>query len=147
MADSTAAELQELLLFVYLTPVGIVKFGPDGTVDLINPAASQLLLALKPDGDLVNLYDSLMPPLPDLRQRVTEFAGQAGAILNRHRFEVLAGGKALVASLTIHRVSESVYMALVEDVTMAVSQERKLIADRQRFRAIFNNVRESLLSG
>jgi hypothetical protein len=64
----------ELLQFVYLTPVGIVKFRADGTVNLINPLAAQLLLPLLPEADLENLYDSLMPLIPDLGQRLPRFA-------------------------------------------------------------------------
>ena len=36
-------ELEEILQFVYLMPVGVLRLGPDGTVEMINPKAVQLL--------------------------------------------------------------------------------------------------------
>jgi diguanylate cyclase (GGDEF)-like protein/PAS domain S-box-containing protein len=142
MAGSSPAAFEELLQFLYLTPVGIVKFGADGTIDLINPLASQLLLPLVPKGDLVNLYDSLAPLVPDLRQFVGTFTGNAGTILDQQRLETQAGGKTLVLSLTVNRVNDTVYMAVLKDMTKLAEQERKLFADQQRFRAIFNYVRD-----
>jgi diguanylate cyclase (GGDEF)-like protein/PAS domain S-box-containing protein len=48
----------------------------------------------------------------------------------------------LVLSLTVQRVNKTVYVAVLEDVTTTVSQERTLVLDQQRFRAIFDNVRD-----
>jgi diguanylate cyclase (GGDEF)-like protein/PAS domain S-box-containing protein len=140
--DDSAAAFEELLQFVYLTPVGIVKFGGDGTVNLINPAALRLLLPLLPEGDLTNFYDSLLPLVPDLRQRIRHFTSSAGTVLNQQRLEMRAGGKNFVLSLSVQRVNELVYMAVLEDVTKSAKQERKLASDQLRFRAIFDNVRE-----
>jgi diguanylate cyclase (GGDEF)-like protein/PAS domain S-box-containing protein len=142
IAGSGAENFEELLQFLYLTPVGIVKFDIDGAVDLINPMASQVLLPLVPNGDLNNLYDSLSPLVPDLRQIVGKCTANAGAILDQQRLETQAGGKTLVLSLTVNRVNDTVYMAVIKDVTKLAQQERKLFDDQQRFRAIFNYVRD-----
>jgi diguanylate cyclase (GGDEF)-like protein/PAS domain S-box-containing protein len=142
MVSERSESFEELLQFLYLAPVGIVKFSADGAVGLINPMASQVLLPLVPHGDLTNLYDSLAPLVPDLRQRVGAFTGNAGAILDQQRIETLAGGRTLVLSLTVSRVNGTVYMAVLKDVTRLAEQERKLFADQQRFRAIFNYVRD-----
>jgi diguanylate cyclase (GGDEF)-like protein/PAS domain S-box-containing protein len=48
----------------------------------------------------------------------------------------------LVLSLTVNRVNDTVYMAVLRDVTKLAEQERKLFDDQQRFRAIFNHVRD-----
>jgi diguanylate cyclase (GGDEF)-like protein/PAS domain S-box-containing protein len=142
VAGISAGGFEELLQFLYLAPVGIVKFGIDGTVDLINPMASQVLLPLVPKGDLNNLYDSLAPLVPDLRQIVGKFTGNAGAILDQQRLETRTGGETLVLSLTVNRVNDMIYMAVLKDVTKLAEQERKLFNDQQRFRAIFNYVRD-----
>jgi diguanylate cyclase (GGDEF)-like protein/PAS domain S-box-containing protein len=142
MAGGGPAAFEELLQFLYLTPVGIVKFDADGAIHLINPLASQLLLPLVPKGDLVNLYDSLAPLVPDLRQFVGTFTGNAGAILDQQRLEAQAGGKTLVLSLTVNRVNDTVYMAVLKDMTKLAEQEKRIFADQQRFRAIFNYVRD-----
>jgi diguanylate cyclase (GGDEF)-like protein/PAS domain S-box-containing protein len=136
------AAFEELLQFLYLTPVGIVKFSAEGAVDIINPMASQILLPLLPEGDLANLYVSLAMLVPDLRQRVGDFTDNSGAILDQQRLETRVGDETLVLALTVNRVNETVYMAVVKDVTKLAEQERKLFADQQRFRAIFNYVRD-----
>jgi diguanylate cyclase (GGDEF)-like protein/PAS domain S-box-containing protein len=142
IAGSSAVAFEELLQFLYLTPVGIVKFSADGTIDLVNPVASQVLLPLVPNGDLDNVYDSLKPLVPDLGQLVSRFTGDAGAILDKQRVETKVGGKTLVLSITVNRVNRSVFMAVLRDVTKLAEQERRLFADQQRFRAIFNYVRD-----
>jgi len=93
IAGNTAVAFEELLQFLYLTPVGIVKFGADGTIDLVNPVASQVLLPLVPEGNLDNLYDSLRPLISDLGELVRSFTGNAGPILDKQRVEAKAGGK------------------------------------------------------
>ena len=42
-AQSAEQELEEILQFLYLMPVGVVRLGPDGAVEMINPKALQLL--------------------------------------------------------------------------------------------------------
>jgi hypothetical protein len=106
MADSNAATFEELLQFLYLAPVGIVKFGVDGAVDLINPMASQVLMPLIPKCDLSNLYDALADLVPDLRQIVAKFSDTTGVILDRERLEVAGGSEVLVVSLAVTRVNE-----------------------------------------
>ncbi len=137
-----ADAFEELLQFLYLTPVGIVKFAADGTVELMNPVASQLLQPLVPANNLENLFDLLAPLVPDLRQLVAEFTADTGAIMDQRHLETSAGASRRVLSLTVHRVNEKVYMAVLEDVTKLAEQERNLYRDQQRLRAIFDNVRD-----
>ena len=141
MAETSAA-FEELLQFLYLTPVGVVKFGVDGAIDLINPVASGLLLPLQPESELTNLYEILTPLTPDVRQLVRAFGARSGCIVDRKRLETRTAGRNGVLSLTIQRVDDAVLMAVIEDVTSLVEQEKALLADRQRFRAIFENVRD-----
>jgi diguanylate cyclase (GGDEF)-like protein/PAS domain S-box-containing protein len=53
-----------------------------------------------------------------------------------------AGGKLFELSLTVQRVNDTVYMAVLEDVTKSAKHERKVAADHLRFRAIFDNIRD-----
>ncbi len=128
--------------FLYLTPVGVLKFDSDGAIDLMNPVASALLLPIAPDGALGNIYTAMAPLVPDLSQQVARFTLDAGTVIDQHRLETRAGDKMLVLSLTVNRVRESVYMAVLEDVTNAAAQERKIFDDREKFRAIFDYVRD-----
>jgi hypothetical protein len=67
-----------------------------------------------------NLYDSVASLVPDLRQIVGRFTANAGPILHQRRHETRAFGRTVVLSLTVNRVNETVYMAVLEDVTKKV---------------------------
>lgn len=134
--------MEDLLQFLYLMPVGVVKFRATGAVDLINPMASALLMPLVPDGSLDDLYMALASPVPDLPRRVQSFAAPAGIIIDQRQLEVQSGGKARKLSLTVNRINDTVYMAVLTDVTTLHEQQHKLFVDQQRFRAIFDHIRD-----
>ena len=134
--------MEDLLQFLYLMPVGVVKFRVDGTVDMMNPVASALLMAITPAHTLQNIYSALALLVPDLDHQLAQFAGPAGPIIDQQRVEARAGGMAMVLSLTVNKVKDDVYMAVLKDVTRLAEQERKLYADRQKFFAIFDHVRD-----
>ena len=130
-APSTSDVVEELLQFLYLAPVGIVKFAADGTVDLINPFASQILLPLVRQANLDNLYVALARVVPDLGKLVAAFVEKSGQILDQQRLETHVGDGTLVLSLIVNRVDDAVYMAVLKDVTKLAEQERRLFADQQ----------------
>jgi diguanylate cyclase (GGDEF)-like protein/PAS domain S-box-containing protein len=123
-------------------PIGVVKFQADGAVDLMNPVASALLQLLRGDDTLSNIYASLAPIAPNLPRQVARFAAAAGKIVDRQWLEAGAGGRAMVLSLTVSRVNATVYMVVLTDVTTLAEQGRRLFVDRQKFFAIFDNLRD-----
>ena len=123
-------------------PLGMVQFRADGAVDLMNPVASALLQSVRGDDTLRNIYASLTPLAPDLAKRVRGFSAVAGTIIDQQRLETPVGGKRMVPAATVKRLSATVFMAVLQDVTTLAEQERKLDADRQKFFAIFDNVRD-----
>ena len=141
-ADAGAL-LEELTQFIYLAPVGIIRFRSDGAIGMANPMAVQLLMQLSPGGLLSNAFEALAPLVPDLADRVDRFADDAGTVLSHHCSDFRDAMKnVVVVSVTVNRVNAETYMAIVEDVTRLVDQERLLFEDAQRFRAIFNHVRD-----
>jgi diguanylate cyclase (GGDEF)-like protein/PAS domain S-box-containing protein len=142
MSGDKTPTIEDLLQFLYLMPVGVVKFRVDGTVDMMNPVASALLLSITPTETLQNFYPALALVVPDLRQRVVLFAGPSGTVIDQQRLEARAGGAAMVLSLTVNQIKDNVYMAVLKDVTRLAEQERRLHTNRQKFFAIFDNVRD-----
>lgn len=140
-AYETAAT-EDLLQFLYLMPVGIVKFRADGAVEMMNPVASALLLSIGSADELQDIYSALASVAPDLRRWVAQFAGPAGTIVDQHRLKTRAGRQALVLSLTVNRIKDNVYMAVLTDVSRLAEQEEKLYVDRRKFFAIFDHVRD-----
>jgi diguanylate cyclase (GGDEF)-like protein/PAS domain S-box-containing protein len=137
------ATIEDQLQFLYLMQVAVVKFRADGTVDLINPMAARLLMPLAARrGNLDDLYAALEPLVPDLRQRVALFADDAGTIIDLQRLEANVDGSTAVLSLMVNKIKHDTYMAVLKDVTKLAEQERKLFTDHQKFRAIFDHVRD-----
>jgi diguanylate cyclase (GGDEF)-like protein/PAS domain S-box-containing protein len=134
--------MEDLLQFLYLMPFGVVKFQADGVVDLMNPVASALLLSLRGDDTLRDIYASLAPLAPNLPQQVTRFTAAAGTIVDKQWLEAHAGGRPIILSLTVNRVNATVYMAVLADVTTLAQQRRKLYTDQRKFFAIFDHVRD-----
>jgi diguanylate cyclase (GGDEF)-like protein/PAS domain S-box-containing protein len=134
--------MEDLLQFLYLMPVGVVKFRSDGTIEMMNPVAAALLLSMTSAESLQDIYSALAPIAPDLRNPITEFAGPAGTIIDQQRLSTSVGSRTLVLSLTVNKIKDNVYMAVLTDVTRLAEQEEKLFVDRQKFRAIFDHVRD-----
>ncbi|MGG5890841.1 diguanylate cyclase domain-containing protein [Falsiroseomonas sp. HC035] len=140
MLDDPAPDaLEALTEFLYLVPVGLMQFHMDGRVMLANPLAAQFLMPLAPAGDLSDAYSALAPLVPDLARLVHGSTDRTGVILDHRRCEA-AGG--VVLSVTLHRLHGATMLLVLDDVTRLVEQERRIQADQQRFRAIFDNVRD-----
>jgi diguanylate cyclase (GGDEF)-like protein/PAS domain S-box-containing protein len=93
-------------------------------------------------GTLDDLYAALEPLVPDLRQRVALFSDDTGTIIDLHRLKVKVGGNTLVLSLMVNKIKDDTYMAVLKDVTELAARELKLFTDHQKFRAIFDHVRD-----
>jgi diguanylate cyclase (GGDEF)-like protein/PAS domain S-box-containing protein len=141
-ADPTAAasDYEALVEFLYLTPVGIVRFRPDGRIDMANPAAARLLMPLTSDAALSDLYAVFARLLPDLRARVERFLAPTGQIFEQMQLAV--PGTRTVLTLGINKIDPDTFMAVVDDISRAIEQERRIRVDQMRFRAIFDNVRD-----
>jgi len=135
-----ARENEALIEFLYLTPVGIIKFRPDGTILMVNPKASQLLMPLAADMKMSNLYQLLSDLVPDLGQRIEDFDEPAGAIIEQ--MQLSAQGGAAVLKLSVNKINADTMMAVVQDITIVIEQERKIRHDQKRFQAILDNVQD-----
>lgn len=129
-----------LLEFLYLTPAGIVKFDPDGKIGMANPMAAQLLMPLARDCDMSDLYCIFSATLPDLRGSVEAFRSPTGTICDQ--LQVKVPGTGCVLTLSVNKIGPDTLMAVVQDISRAIEQETRIRDDQQRFRAIFENVRD-----
>jgi hypothetical protein len=125
LTGSKTPTIEDLLQFLYLMPVGVVKFRVDGTVDMMNPVASALLLSLTPTKTLQNLYPALASLVPDLHQQAALFVGPAGTVIDQQRLEARAGGTAMVVSLTVNKIKDNVLSFLPSSTTFAITQSTR----------------------
>jgi diguanylate cyclase (GGDEF)-like protein/PAS domain S-box-containing protein len=135
-----ATSYESLLEFLYLTPVGIMKFRPDGKIEMANPLAAQLLMPLAVDFDLSDIYRVFAGVVPDLREQVQRFQEIAGPICDQ--LQLVVPGTGTVLTLSINKIDSSTLMAVIQDITGAIERENRIRDDQQRFHAIFENIRD-----
>jgi PAS domain-containing protein len=110
-------ELEELLQFLCLMPIGVIKFRGDGTADLLNPMVVQMLMPLIGGASLDNVYVALGSICPELREKVLAFEERAGIVIEQRRIDGRAGRQSITLSLTVARVGNDTYMAALKDVS------------------------------
>jgi PAS domain S-box-containing protein len=120
-----ASSYEALVEFLYLAPVGIIKFRPDGTIDMANPAAAQLLMPLAADSDMSDLYQLLRGIAPDLQNHVERFAKPSGQIFDQ--MELAVPGSRLTLMLDINKINATTLMAVVQNVTDLTEARREVI--------------------
>jgi EAL domain-containing protein (putative c-di-GMP-specific phosphodiesterase class I)/PAS domain-containing protein len=111
------ADYEELLEFVYMMPVGVLKFRADGDIVMVNAAASQLLMPLTGAAGMANIYDGLRDLVPELAGKVRAFDAEAGVVIDQHRIDAHAGGQHMTLSLTVTRIRQDAFMASFKDIT------------------------------
>ena len=131
MTSDLERENNELLQFLYACPVGLIQTSLNGTMTMLNPVAMQLLHRLGNAMASTNLFAALEAYAPELRRMVTSFSGDNGQICQGHRIHVgrlhgPGGDLPLVLACTIVKLGPARLMAMLEDVSERVAQERRL---------------------
>ena len=143
-AEELAAE--RLLSLLYLCPAAILKFDETGAIELMNPGAIQLLMPIAPKGSIDNFFELFSMIAPEMREMVNRFEGRVGRICDEHRVLAAAGSRAmtrtLVLSVTMQKVEDKSFIAIVTDVTAAASREELIRINSSRLRAAFDGVRD-----
>lgn len=143
-----AQEYEALLQFLYLAPVGLVQLTMDGTIVMLNPLSSQLLMPLSRDGDLTNLFEALAPVAPDLRNLCADFAGVYGQVCDAKHLHVYAdggGSGSQVLSLSLLKLDATRLMAVLTDITLQERRERQLRKTDAWLTAIMTNITDYAL--
>ena len=139
MIDTNKVDAYEALVqFLYRAPIGLVQAGLDGTVDMLNPMSSSLLMPLARDGSLDNLFAVLQDVAPQLRAMAAAFAAPSGVVCEGLRVQLgdaAAPGGPQVLSLSILKLDGTRLMATVTDATAEVRRERERLARRLRSQA------------
>lgn len=120
-----ASAYEALVEFLYLAPVGIIKFRPDGTIDMANPTAAQLLMPLASDGDMSDLYKLLVTVAPDLREHVERYAPSNGQIFDQMQLLVPVTQNTLM--LDINKIDPRTLMAVIQDITDLTVARREVV--------------------
>jgi diguanylate cyclase (GGDEF)-like protein len=139
MNDASKVDAYEALVqFLYRAPIGLVQAGLDGTVDMLNPMSSSLLMPLARDGSLDNLFTVLHDVAPQLHDLTAAFAAPSGVVCEGLRVQLgdaAAPGGPQVLSLSVLKLDGTRLMATVTDATADVQREHERLARRLRSQA------------
>jgi diguanylate cyclase (GGDEF)-like protein len=126
-AVSSAEE--SLMQFLYQAPVGLMQFARDGSVEMMNPMAAQLLMPLSPTGSLDNLFTVLDGVAPQLRQLASEFKASSGTVCESLRIAIGTDRQRRatpqVLAISMMKLEAGRLMAMVSDATEAVQREQQ----------------------
>ena len=129
---------EALVQFLYRAPIGLVQTDLLGTVDMLNPMASNLLMPLAQDGALDNLFAVLDPVAPQVRQMAAAFDESSGVVCDALRVPLAGWGAAVapgapqVLSISLMKLDAERLMAAISDATFEVQREQETLRRRLR---------------
>ena len=125
---------EALVQFLYRAPIGLVQIDWAGSVELLNPMASNLLMPLVGSDGLDNLYTVLHAHAPDLSAMAAAFDEPSGVICDALRIPLgdAAGGPGApeVLSISLLKLDAARLMCVVADATLDIQRERETLARR-----------------
>jgi diguanylate cyclase (GGDEF)-like protein len=133
MQPDTVDAYEALVQFLYRAPIGLVQASLDGTVDMLNPMSSSLLMPLVRDGSMDNLFTVLQGVAPQLREMTQNFAEPSGAVCEGLRLQLgesATPGAPQWLSLSVLKLDPTRLMAVVTDATHEVQREQDRLARR-----------------
>ncbi|HEV2558589.1 MAG TPA: sensor domain-containing diguanylate cyclase [Microvirga sp.] len=141
------AENESLLEFLYVCPVGLARIGADGTVEMMNPHAAQILMPITREPFITNLFTVLEGCAPEIRNMAEGFAEPRGTVCEAHRIYVgpRDGTDTVVLSCTMIKLDAARFMVVMSDISRQVAQERRLKQTEAWFAAILNGVNDFAL--
>lgn len=127
---------ETLVQFLYRAPIGLAQTTLDGSVEMLNPMASNLLMPLATSRGLDNLFEVLAPVAPQLPAMVEAFLEPSGMICEGLRLPVgvhhAASGGLQVLALNLMKLDPERLMATVADATFEVQREQEMLSRRLR---------------
>ena len=140
-AQSAEQELEELLQFVYLMPVGVVRLGPDGAVEMINPKAVQLLQDMDVDSGQADGMAVLDALGEGLGAAWRESTGRVGAVMPPRRCSPpQPAGESFHLLVQMVRPDLRCTMISLEDITITVEQEHEISRQRRRIGLVLEQI-------
>jgi diguanylate cyclase (GGDEF)-like protein len=129
---------EALVQFLYRAPIGLVQAGLDGTVEMLNPMSSGLLMPLVRDGSLDNLFTVLHDVAPQLSDLAAGLGTKCGVVCEGLRLplgDAAVPGGPQVLSLSVLKLDPTRLMATVTDATAEVQREQERLARRLKTQA------------
>jgi diguanylate cyclase (GGDEF)-like protein/PAS domain S-box-containing protein len=147
MSPEAAAhpEHEELLRFLYQVPVGLMRIGRDGEIQLANPAAARMLMPVAPGAELRNFYDVIHEVAPELRDMVAAFVPPQGTVCEQHRIYIPRNERSrpqAALAATIARLDHDSYMVALSDLMKTLDFESRLFELQENVDAVLSGLRD-----
>lgn len=140
---SCEAEHEALLSFMYMSPIGIIRSGLNGDVDMLNPVAVQLLMPVAGRMGIGNVFDSLTNVAPELRNLVSSFSAERGRVCEGHRIVIApSADRPTVLSCNIVKANSSTLMMTLSDISRQVEAERRARQHESWLAGIYTSVND-----
>ena len=140
---SLEAEHEALLSFMYMSPIGIIRSGLNGDVDMLNPVAVQLLMPVAGRLGVGNVFESLANVAPELRNLVSSFSAERGRVCEGHRIVIApSADRPAVLSCNIIKVNGSTLMTTLSDISRQVEAERRARQHESWLAGIYTSVND-----
>jgi diguanylate cyclase (GGDEF)-like protein len=131
MQTENADAYEALIQFLYRAPIGLVQTTLDGTVEMLNPMASSLLMPLARGGGLDNLFTVLQPVAPELGRNAAEFDLPSGVVCEALRVPLgdagAVPGAPQALSISVLKLGAQRLMVSVADATPDIEREQETL--------------------
>ena len=140
-------EEEKLLEFLYAAPTGLVEIDAAGAIAMINPYAMKHLLPLAGARGASNLFTMLESSAPELRNLFDGFTEARGTVCDGHRITVdigrhSDGREPKVLACTLVKLDSDRAIACITDITLQVTQERRLKQAETWFSSLMNDIND-----
>ena len=126
-----------------MCPVGVLQIDDHGTIQMLNPMAAQLLMPIRPDAVVENLFDALERCAPDLRNMAASYTEPSGRVCDNRRLLIgIHDSQPHVLTCTMLKTSPGRIMVMLDDVSAVVAKEHRLREADSWMAAIFSNVND-----
>lgn len=136
------SENEEILQFLYQSPIGLVQATLAGDVGMMTPKAAQLLMTFTGKGEISNIFDALSVAAPELRNLVQSFDKKRGVVIERRRCPVVdtAGRTQIVLEVAVNKIAKDRIVVQIDNVTELVRFESQAMLHAHMMEAIVENI-------
>ncbi len=131
-------DVERLLHFLYLLPVGLIRTDLDGAIFNMSPMANNILAMVSDGAPLMNAFAAFEPVLPGLRDRVEHWESTT-ALLENLDFQI-PGDSDRTYNLALHRLAGTQLAFVINDITERVRQRQQILRREIQLRSIFETV-------
>ena len=141
MSDSN--DVEYLLQFLYVVPVGMVLSKPDGEIVHMNPTATSILASLAGGRFSGNVFEAVESIAGDMSTLTANHA--KGTVVENVDFKLPGAAKERVFSLSVHKLADDALAFIFSDVTERVRQRYEILRRERQLRSIFESVHNHMI--